>query len=87
MNTEPVQGYREIAAVRRIERRTHDETPQHGGDGKHNEHEQDNPEAPGPAVEDLIDHRLELLADHDEPVVLDEDLPPAADDHDLDLLL
>lgn len=85
MNTEPIPGFREVAAVRRVDRRHPEEHPEKQKH-EHHPHDEDSGHDAGPAVEDLIDHRLELV-DDTEPAVLDEDIPNDAEDHDLDILL
>jgi hypothetical protein len=84
MNAEGIQGFREVPAVRRVERRDSDEHPQQEKDREPPEGHEEKHMAE-PAVEDLIDHDHEP-PDDAEPVVLDEELP-ADDEHDLDVLL
>ncbi len=84
MNPEGIEGFREVPAVRRVERRGSDEHPQQERDREHPDGHEEK-QMSEPAVEDLIDHDHEPPDDL-EPVVLDETLP-GDDEHDLDVLL
>jgi hypothetical protein len=86
MTPDRVDSLRETTPIARVDRRHPDEHRQRKNEKDEHRKHQDSDESQS-GVEDLIDHRLELLAEDDEPVVLDEDLPENEQHHDLDLLL
>ncbi|MBS3821159.1 MAG: hypothetical protein GVY16_04735 [Planctomycetes bacterium] len=85
MTADRIDRLRETTSIGRVDRRRPDEQRRQKDDRdkRQKQHDEDDSQAD---VEDLIDHRLELLAEDDEPVALDEDLPHNRQ-NDLDLLL